>query len=841
MSNKREFAVTGMSCAACQAHVEKAVAQVEGVDGVVVSLLTNSMSVTGSAPSTSIVEAVRAAGYGAAEKGGAAPVAEASAETEDPLADHETPRLLRRFVVSLVVLLGLMAITMGHGMLGLPLPGFLSGNPLGLALTEAILALVILYLNRAFFVSGARSAWHGAPNMDTLVALGSGIAYAWSIIVFYRLTLLSAGGVEVAELMRVAHEQLYFETAAMVPVLITFGKALEAFSKGKTTNALRSLLRLTPKTATVVKDGRETQVPVASVRVGDVFVVRPGEAVPVDGEVLEGESSVDESALTGESIPVDKSVGEPVRAATLNVSGFLSARATRVGSDTTFAQIVKLVSDAAATKAPIARLADVASGIFVPVILLVAAVTAAGWLLAGASVAAALERAIAVLVVACPCALGLATPVAIMVANGVGAQHGILFKTGAALEMAGRVRFVALDKTGTITEGRPVVTDLCVADGVAEKNLLETAVSLERKSAHPLARAVVAYGEAKGIAGGEVTSFRSLTGHGVTATIDGKSALAGSVAYVAERCPLADGLRRTAEAWAGEGKTPLAFAVEDRVLGLLAVADTLKADSAEAIAAMKRSGLTPVMLTGDHARTAQAIAAQAGTERLMAEVLPDGKAAAVRALREEGRVAMVGDGVNDAPALAAADVGVAIGAGSDVAVDSAEIVLVRSRLSDVVSAVRLGRATLRNIRQNLFWAFAYNVLLIPLAAGIIPGLAMKPAWGAAAMALSSFTVCVNALRLNGFRPYRTTASAESESIETTTKKEDRKMEVTIKIEGMMCPHCEKRVTDALTAVAGVEKALVSHKTGSAVLTVNDAFARPDAESAVTGAGYTVVG
>ncbi len=855
-----QYIVTGMTCAACQAHVEKAVSKLDNVDSVTVSLLTNSMSVTGTASKEEVIQAVEAAGYGAKPKGEETKKVSASAKLaaeEEALKDHETPKLVKRLISSGIVLLVLMYITMGHNMLGLPVPGFFTHNHIGLAITQMLLAIVVMYINKAFFVSGFRSLSHGSPNMDTLVALGSGVSFGWSLYVLYRMTWLITQGTANADLMQLYHNQLYFESAAMIPALITVGKTLEALSKGRTTDALKNLMKMAPKTAVVLRDNAEVTVDIDEVQLGDIFVVRPGEAIPVDGVIVEGSSAVDESALTGESIPVDKEVGATVSAATINQSGFIKARATRVGEDTTFSQIIQMVSDAAATKAPIARIADVVSGIFVPTIIGLAVIVAIIWTMTGASLAFSLQRAIAVLVIACPCALGLATPVAIMVGNGMGAKNGILFKTSAALENAGKVQIVALDKTGTITAGKPEVTDIVAADGVQEMDLLRYAYSLEKKSEHPLAAAVVGYGDKQKLQAQDVTAFTALAGNGLKGKVDGHEIVGGSLKFVAQKSTVSAKLHDEANRLSEQGKTPLLFTCDGKVLGMIAVADVIKEDSAQAIQELKNMGIEVVMLTGDNAKTAKAIGDIAGVDRVFAGVLPDGKEAVIRELQERGNVAMVGDGINDAPALTRANTGIAIGAGTDVAIDSADVVLMNSKLTDASAAIRLSRATVRNIHENLFWAFAYNVILIPMAAGVYASIQMNPMWGAAAMALSSFTVCMNALRLNLFkvhdaksdRPMRKRALPDTHSNVTvvadqdnqSNAKENKTMEKTAKIEGMMCGHCEARVKAALEALAGVDSAAVSHETNSAVLTVNDAFSAEAVEAAVKDAGYTFLG
>ncbi len=831
--------MTGMSCAACSARVEKAVSAVDGVTSCSVSLLTNSMGVDGTASPDAIISAVRAAGYGASLKSsGGAKTPTSSSSAADELADTETPKLRRRLVVSLVFLLILMYFSMGHMMFGFPLPPFLHGDCVSMGLLQLILTVVIMVINQKFFISGYTALWRRAPNMDTLVALGATAAFGYST--FSLFMMAHAVAMDGAMAGEAYMDEFYFESAATILTLITLGKMLEARSKGKTTDALRGLMYLSPKTATVVRDGEEIVIPASEVAIGDIFVVRPGEHIPVDGVVTDGVSAVDESSLSGESIPVDKEVGDTVSAGTTNTSGFLSCRATRVGEDTTLSQIVKMVGDAAATKAPIAKIADRVAGIFVPAVMTVAAITVAVWLIAGHDVGFALARGISVLVISCPCALGLATPVAIMVGSGVGAKNGILYKTAASLEAMGRVDTVALDKTGTITEGKPRVTDVIPADNVDINELMRVAYALEKKSEHPIARAVIAYADENSVSAPDADDFRAASGNGVSGTVDGKRAVGGNHAYVSSVCDITESMVAAADAMSEAGKTPLYFAVDGRCLGVVAVADVIKPDSAAAVDELRSMGIRVVMLTGDNARTAAAIGKEAHVDDVVAGVLPDGKEAAVRELRKSGRVVMVGDGVNDAPALTAADVGIAIGAGTDVAIDSAEVVLMKSRLSDVPAAIRLGRATLRNIHENLFWAFIYNVIGIPLAAGaFIPslGLELDPMFGAAAMSLSSFCVVTNALRLN-FCNIRGRSANENKS--KKSRKDKKNMEKTIKIKGMMCPHCEARVKSALEAVDGVAEAKVSHKKANAVVTLSHDVDDAALAAAVTAAGYTVV-
>ena len=850
-----QYNVTGMSCAACSARVEKAVSKVPGVTACSVSLLTNSMGVEGTASPDAIVRAVEEAGYGASPKqaAGAAPASDAGAAL-DALADHETPRLKRRLIASLGFLLVLMYFSMGHMMWGWPLPAWFEGNHVAVALVQMLLAVAVMVINQKFFVSGFKSLAHGAPNMDTLVALGSSASFVWSTYAVFVMTdaQLHGDGARVMEYMM----ELYFESAAMILTLITVGKMLEARSKGRTTDALKSLMKLAPQTATLLRDGSEVTVPIGQVRRGDQFVVRPGENIPVDGLVLEGASAVNESALTGESIPVDKAPGDAVSAATVNQSGFLRCEATRVGEDTTLSQIIRMVSDAAATKAPIAKIADRVSGVFVPAVIAIAVVTTAAWLLLGRDLAFALARGISVLVISCPCALGLATPVAIMVGNGLGAKNGILFKTAASLEAAGRTQIVALDKTGTITRGEPEVTDLLPAEGVTEGELLTLAAALEQKSEHPLARAVLAYAAARQLDPPEVTDFAALPGNGLTARLAGRSVYAGSFSFIQTQAPVPAALAGQAQALAEQGKTPLFFGGEGRLLGVIAVADTIKEDSPDAIRQLQAMGIRVVMLTGDNQRTAEAIGRQAGVDQVIAGVLPDGKESVIRALSEKGKVAMVGDGINDAPALTRADTGIAIGAGTDVAIDAADVVLMNSRLSDVPAAIRLSRATLRNIHENLFWAFIYNVIGIPLAAGLlIPlGLTLNPMFGAAAMSLSSFCVVSNALRLNLFQLHSAKKDKAIRPVELppapapapaacpiVNQTEVTAMKKTIKIEGMMCGHCEATVKKALEALPQVDAAQVSHTAGTAVVTLNADVADDVLTQAVEAKDYKVTG
>lgn len=923
INNKTHFIVSGMTCAACQGHVERAVKKVPGVSKVSVSLLTNSMIVEGTAGEDAVVRAVEKAGYGASPmedpRSAGSPLMSAE---EEALKDRETPQLAKRLIWSALFLVLLMYITMGHNMLSWPVPAFLDHNHLGLALSQMLLALFVLGINRDFFISGFCSLSQGAPNMDVLVAMGSGISFLWSLCIFYRMTWLITNGVSNMNIMPLYHDQLYFESAAMIPALITVGKLLEALSKGRTTDALKSLMKMAPKEALLLRNGEEIRLPVSEVRAGDIFLVKPGEAVPVDGEILSGTAALDEAALTGESVPVDKGVGDAVRAASINTNGHITVKATRVGEDTSFSQIIRMVSEAAATKAPIARMADRVSAVFVPAVIGIAVLVFAVHLAGGSSAREALTYAISVLVISCPCALGLATPVAIMVGNGLGAKHGILFKTSEAMEMTGRVQIAALDKTGTLTEGAPCVTDIVPEDGISEDELLHAAYALEKKSEHPLARAIADLAEERGIKAEEITDFLILPGKGLTGKLQGKTLAGGSFAYITS---LADtsSLRVRADALAEEGKTPLLFMQEGVLLGLIAVADVLRKDSARAVQELHAMGIEVVMLTGDNEKTARAIGQAAGVDTILSGILPEGKEAAVRKLAERGRVLMIGDGINDAPALTRADVGMAIGGGTDVAIDSADVVLMNSRLTDATAAIRLSRKTLRNIHENLFWAFAYNALLIPIAAGLYPGISLDPMWAAAAMSLSSLTVCLNALRLTRVnihdathdKPIRHRASVREneaapvkeenprcaiihvegmmcENCEAHVKKaletlpsvtclkahaktgeakirytllpreadlrkvlaaadytyqaiqfpkEENEMKETVKIKGMMCGHCEMAVKKALEVLDGVEKAEVSHETGTAVLTLSKEIPDADIKKAVEDKDYTFEG
>ena len=854
----KQYTVTGMSCAACSTRVEKAVSKVPGVTSCSVSLLTNSMGVEGSATDQEIIKAVADAGYGASakdaegEKNGGANSAAAS---EEALADHETPILKKRLLYSVGFLLVLMYFSMGHMMWNWPLPAFMDGNHVMMGLVQLYLTVIIMVINQKFFINGFKSLFHGAPNMDTLVALGSFASFGYSSYALFAMTYAEHQG-DAEAVMGYMHE-FYFESAAMILTLITVGKMLEARSKGKTTDALKSLMKLSPKTAVVEKEGKETEVPVEQVRIGDVFVVRPGENIPVDGVVLEGNSAVSEAALTGESIPVDKQAGDRVSAATINQSGFIRCEATRVGEDTTLSQIIRMVSDAAATKAPIAKVADKVSGIFVPAVISIAVLTVIVWLIAGESVGFALARGISVLVISCPCALGLATPVAIMVGNGMGAKNGILFKTAVSLEETGKVEIVALDKTGTITSGEPKVTDVLAADGTSEEELLKLAYSLESRSEHPLAKAIVAYGAEKQAEQIPVSEFKALPGNGLEGKVGDADVKGGSLKFAQSQTEISEKIKSQAEKLAEEGKTPLMFLKNGILAGMIAVADVIREDSPQAVKELQNMGIEVVMLTGDNERTAKAIGRQAGVDRVIAGVLPDGKEEVIRRLKEQGKVAMVGDGINDAPALTRADMGIAIGAGADVAIDAADVVLVKSRLSDVPAAIRLSRGTLRNIHENLFWAFFYNVIGIPLAAGIwIPifGWKLNPMFGAAAMSLSSFCVVTNALRLNLLnikdsrkdKKIRRKAAAPAGAvvaaaeINTETKKENKTMTKTMKIEGMMCGHCEAAVKKALEALDGVASAEVSHEKGTAVVTLEKDVDNAVLTKAVEDKDYKVV-
>ncbi len=845
-----QYTVTGMSCAACSARVEKAVSKVPGVTSCSVSLLTNSMGVEGTASADSIIAAVTEAGYGASLKGAGAESRSAAAD-EDALKDRETPVLKRRLITSIGFLVVLMYFSMGHMMWGWPLPSWFEGNHVAMGLVQLILAGIVMVINQKFFINGFKSLWHRSPNMDTLVALGSMASYVWSVIALFLMTDAEVHG-DMAGVMKYMDE-FYFESAAMILTLITVGKMLEARSKGKTTDALKSLMKLAPKTAVLVRNGEEVTVPIEQVKKGDIFVVRPGENIPVDGIVLEGASAVNEAALTGESIPVDKAEGDLVSAATVNQSGYIRCEASRVGEDTTLSQIIRMVSDAAATKAPIAKIADKVSGVFVPVVITIACITTIVWLLLGREFAYALARGISVLVISCPCALGLATPVAIMVGNGLGAKNGILFKTAVSLEETGKMQIVALDKTGTITEGEPVVTDLIPVEGISETELLTTAYALEQKSEHPLAKAVIKRGQELNIEKREVQDFTALPGNGLSAVLDGQQIVGGSMTFIKEKSGLSGEMQKICNQLAQEGKTPLLFTLDGKLIGVIAVADTIKKDSREAIHQLKGMGIHVVMLTGDNERTARAIGAEAGVDEVIAGVLPDGKENVIRKLKEQGKTAMVGDGINDAPALTRADMGIAIGAGADVAIDAADVVLMKSSLSDVAAAIRLSRATLRNIHENLFWAFIYNIIGIPLAAGVWVhfGLTLNPMFGAAAMSLSSFCVVSNALRLNFCRLHDASKDKKIKSVminhtdseeesEMESGKEGTTMTKTMKIEGMMCGHCEARVKKVLEALAEVDSAEVSHEAGTAVVTLNSEVADEVLKKTVEDQDYKVI-
>ena len=822
----KQYTVTGMSCAACSSRVEKAVSKVDGVTSCSVSLLTNSMGVDGSASDRAVIEAVEAAGYGAAvkghgndQKGAAAGSLESMESAKDALIDRETPKLRKRLIASVIFLIVLMYFSMGHMMWDWPLPSFFVGNHVAMGLLQLLLTIAVMVINQKFFVSGFKGLIHGAPNMDTLVALGSATSFGYSVYVLFAMTDAQVKG-DMDAVMSYMHE-FYFESAAMILTLITVGKMLESHSKGKTTDALKSLMKLAPKTATLIRDEKEVVVSIDDVKSGDIFVVRPGENIPVDGIVMDGNSAVNESALTGESIPVDKAAGDKVSAATLNQSGFIRCRATRVGEDTTLSQIIQMVSDAAATKAPIAKIADKVSGVFAPTVITIAVVTVIGWLLAGKTAGFALARGISVLVISCPCALGLATPVAIMVGNGKGAKSGILFKTAASLEAAGRTQIIALDKTGTITSGEPVVTDIIPADpSVSDNELLKFAAAVEEKSEHPLARAIIRKAKEEKIEPEEVTDFSAVVGNGLKGVLRGNEIAAGNLKFIEKTAEVSDEIRKRADELSKEGKTPLFFAESGSLLGIIAVADTIKEDSAQAVKQLRNMGIKVVMLTGDNEQTAKAIGKQAGVDEVIAGVLPDGKESVIRKLKRHGKTAMVGDGINDAPALTRADTGIAIGAGTDVAIDAADVVLVKSRLIDVPAAIRLSRATLTNIHENLFWAFFYNVIGIPLAAGLwypLLGWKLNPMFGAAAMSLSSFCVVTNALRLNLCKVYD---SKRDKKIKQIKESEEKNMTKTLNVEGMMCGHCEARVKKALEALDAVDEAVVSHTDGTAVVTLN---------------------
>ncbi len=849
-----KFSVTGMSCAACSAHVEKAVAKVPGVTSVTVSLLTNSMNVEGTAAPSDIIQAVTQAGYGASLQGGEQNTS-APAFDEEALKDHETPKLRKRLIASVVILIPLMYVSMGHMMWNWPLPSFMAGNHVAMGLYQMLLTILVMIINQKFFISGFTSLLHKSPNMDTMVALGSGASFAYSTYALFAMTGAQMR-MDMDAIMQYMDE-FYFESAAMILTLITVGKMLEAYSKGKTTNALKSLMQLAPKKATILRDGEEVSVPVEQVQIGDIFVVRPGESVPVDGVIIEGNSALNESALTGESIPVDKAEGDSVSAATLNQSGFLKCRATRVGNDTTLSQIIQMVSDAAATKAPIAKVADKVSGVFVPAVISIAIVTIIVWLLVGQDFGFALARGISVLVISCPCALGLATPVAIMVGNGVGAKNGVLFKTAVSLEETGKVDIVALDKTGTITQGEPKVTDMIPGEGITKDTLMQTALALELKSEHPLAKAIVAYGEEQQITVSAADDFQAMPGNGLSGIVSGVRVFGGNLKFISGKTTVSEQMQRQAEELAKQGKTPLFFATEEKLFGIIAVADVIKEDSPQAISQLQNMGIEVVMLTGDNERTAEAIGAQAGVDRVIAGVLPDGKERVIRELQQRGKVAMVGDGINDAPALTRADMGIAIGAGADVALDAADVVLVKSSLSDVPAAIRLSRAVLRNIHENLFWAFIYNVIGIPIAAGVWYhwfGLKLNPMFGAAAMSLSSFCVVTNALRLNFVKVYSTKRDKKKNhkknqqdvQIVVNTdvmaeKQEENDMEKVIEIKGMMCGHCEAHVKKALEVLDGVASAEASHEKGSAIVQLSGSVDDAALKKAVEEEGYEVTG
>ena len=839
-----QYNVTGMSCAACSARVEKAVSKVPGVTSCSVSLLTNSMGVEGTATASAIISAVEQAGYGCSSKSQSSQK-ESVSDAEKALEDHETPILKKRLIASVGFLLVLMYFSMGHMMWGWPLPAWFDGNHVAMGLVQLLLAGIIMVINQKFFISGFKSLWHRSPNMDTLVALGSMASFVWSVYALFAMTRAQVDGN--SELVMHYMMEFYFESAAMILTLITVGKMLEARSKGKTTDALKGLMKLAPKTATVIRNGAEATVPIDQVVKDDVFVVRPGESIPVDGVILEGSSAVNEAALTGESIPVDKAAGDRISAATVNQSGFIKCKATRVGEDTTLSQIIKMVSDAAATKAPIAKIADRVSGVFVPAVITISIITTIIWLLTGHEFGYALARGISVLVISCPCALGLATPVAIMVGNGMGAKNGILFKTAVSLEEAGKIQIVALDKTGTITSGQPEVTDILPAEGITEKELLTLAYALEKKSEHPLAKAVLEKAFALGLTAPEVTDFQALTGNGLSAALGSDKLIGGSMKYISTLVPVSKALMSQAEKLAEAGKTPLLFARNNQLLGIVAVADVIKPDSPQAVKELQSMGIHVVMLTGDNERTARAIGAQAGVDQVIAGVLPDGKESVIRSLKEKGKVAMVGDGINDAPALTRADIGIAIGAGTDVAIDAADVVLMKSQLSDVPAAIRLSRATLRNIHENLFWAFFYNVIGIPLAAGVwIPifGWTLNPMFGAAAMSLSSFCVVTNALRLNLFKVHNASSNINnptvSNTINNTNKKENTTMiKVTVNVTGMMCGHCEAHVNKAVEAAFGVQNVVSSHEAGTTTFTAPEKVDEAKLRQVITDAGYEV--
>ena len=841
-----QYNVTGMSCAACSARVEKAVSKVPGVTACSVSLLTNSMGVEGTATASAIISAVEQAGYGCSSKSQSSQK-ESVSDAEKALEDHETPILKKRLIASVGFLLVLMYFSMGHMMWGWPLPAWFDGNHIAMGLVQLLLAGIIMVINQKFFINGFKSLWHRSPNMDTLVALGSMASFVWSVYALFAMTRAQVDGN--SELVMHYMMEFYFESAAMILTLITVGKMLEARSKGKTTDALKGLMKLAPKTAVVIRNGQEITVPIDQVVKDDVFVVRPGESIPVDGVILEGSSAVNEAALTGESIPVDKAAGDRISAATVNQSGFIKCKATRVGEDTTLSQIIKMVSDAAATKAPIAKIADRVSGVFVPAVITISIITTMIWLLTGHEFGYALARGISVLVISCPCALGLATPVAIMVGNGMGAKNGILFKTAVSLEETGKIQIVALDKTGTITSGQPEVTDILPAEGITRNELLTLAYALEKKSEHPLAKAILEKAFALGLTAPEVTDFQALTGNGLSAALGSDKLIGGSMKYISTLVPVSKAFMSQAEKLAEAGKTPLLFARNNQLLGIIAVADVIKPDSPQAVKELQSMGIHVVMLTGDNERTARAIGAQAGVDQVIAGVLPDGKESVIRSLKEKGKVAMVGDGINDAPALTRADIGIAIGAGTDVAIDAADVVLMKSQLSDVPAAIRLSRATLRNIHENLFWAFFYNVIGIPLAAGVwIPifGWTLNPMFGAAAMSLSSFCVVTNALRLNLFKVHNASSNINnptvSNTINNTSKKENTTMiKVTVNVTGMMCGHCEAHVNKAVEAAFGVQNVVSSHEAGTTTFTAPEKVDEAKLRQVITDAGYEVTG
>lgn len=862
----KQYLITGMTCASCQVHVEKAATKVKGAENVSVSLLTNTLTMDGNVDDQEVIKAIEDAGYHAKRKDQATKqqggYQKLKAE-EEALEDHTTPLLKKRLLWSAIFLVLLMYITMGHNMLQWPLPSFLDNNFIGLAITQMLITIIVMMINKAFFISGFKSLIHGAPNMDTLVALGSGVSFGWSLYVLYRMTLLIGVSGNSMDVMMLYHNQLYFESAAMIPALITVGKTLESISKGKTTNALKSLMKMAPKSATILRDGQEVTVDIEDVNIGDIFVVRPGEAIPVDGKVIEGNSAVDESSLSGESIPVDKEVNDPLSAATINQSGFLKAIATRIGEDTTFAQIIQMVSNTADTKAPIARIADKVSGIFVPSVIIIALIVFVVWLFLGQSIAYALEKAISVLVISCPCALGLATPVAIMAGNGVAAKNGILFKTSEALETTGHIQIVALDKTGTVTAGKPTVKVVVPFANHSENEVMKIAAALEKQSEHPLAKAIIDYAQKEKMEVPSVHSFMSHTGNGLEAILDGSPIYGGSQKYITSIVSNDENIVQKCNEMAEGGMTPVLFAKENQLIGIIGIADRIKEDSAQAMKELKAMGIETVMLTGDNKQTAKAIASQANIEHIVAGILPDGKEKVIADLQKFGKTMMVGDGINDAPSLVKADIGMAIGAGTDIAIDSADTVLMNSKLTDATAAIRLSRHTLRNIHENLFWAFAYNIILIPLAAGLIPSIQMNPMWGAAAMSLSSFTVCMNALRLNLVKVHdnrhdrlmkqkvtkeemekmihENNEINEGQNCPIEKKEEENKMKETVKIEGMMCQMCEKHVKEGLEEIDGITSAVASHDLGNAVITMSKEVNEEDIKKAVEKAGYQYKG